>query len=442
MQPVLEVELLAVERPGGVRVTLDSLQLCEGEAVALFGPSGVGKSSLLEGMFGLIEPGQGSVSGSVRLLGREFLAMPGGERRRALRSSMAWVTQDAQAALDPLQPVGDQVRQATWRTYSDIAEALTALGIEDAREFMDRLPHQISGGQAQRVLLAVATLRRPQLLVADEPSASLDEETIDLLCKQLALLRREGTAILLSTHDRRLIERLEAGVYVANSGSAFVVGDAAARAWPQRPPKMPVGELPVLSARDIVVDFGGRRILDGVDLELCRGEVVALVGESGAGKNTLARVLCGHQDPDSGRVERPSRHASVQMLCQDALASLTPGRTLRSLLSEAHGPFFDASAQAEQLALSVEVLDRSGNEMSGGERRRAALLRALAVNPDVLLLDEPTASLDHETSVAVLKMLLQLRDERGVALLLITHDRELAAAVASRTVELVGGQAT
>ncbi|MEC7584158.1 MAG: ATP-binding cassette domain-containing protein, partial [Planctomycetota bacterium] len=133
---------------------------------------------------------------------------------------------------------------------------------------------------------------------------------------------------------------------------------------------------------------------------------------------------------------------AVQLLSQDAYASLTPGRTLRSMLKEVSAPYFDAEAQAAELSLPVAVLDRTAAEMSGGERRRAALLRAMAVNPDVLVLDEPTASLDHESALAVVEALLSLRDQRRVALVVITHDQDLARSVANRIVLLREGRTT
>ena len=438
---VLRVDRFELRRGDGFAAQLPELQLESGQVAALYGPSGVGKTSLLEGMFGLA-PSNGSVcSGSVEVLGKEFAELAATDRQHQLRTNMSWVMQDAQAALDPLQPVLDQLRQATGESAEVCTEALEQLGIADADALGQRLPHAISGGQAQRVLLAVALLRKPRLLVADEPSASLDDESFGVLVTKLRQLHQQGTAILLATHDRRLLEELQAKVLVAN-GEVFMPGELAPRSWPNLTDESGRGEVSILRVKGLKVRFGDNDVLDGVDLDLRRGEVVALVGGSGVGKTTLARVLSGHHRPDAGLIERPPRRVAIQLLSQDAFASLTPGRTLRSMLSEVSAPYFDAEAQAAALSLPVAVLDRSAAEMSGGERRRAALLRAMAVNPDVIVLDEPTASLDHESAVAVVKSLMALRELRRVALVIITHDRDLARSVANRVVTLHEGRAT
>lgn len=437
VEAVLQVERFAMQRASGFAVALAGLELGIGDVAALFGPSGSGKTSLLEAMFGLA-PGPLAVRGDVRLLGRTFGELPFAERRRVLRHNVAFVMQDAAAALDPLLAVGTQVQRATGRSAADCVRALADLGVADAGRVAARLPHEISGGEAQRALLAVALLRRPELLLADEPSASLDDGAFDLLVERLREVRGQGTAMLLASHDQRLLRALGARTFVAEYGT-FRPGIPAARTWRARTP-LGGPPQPVLRATGVRVRLGGAPVLDGVDLVLHRGEVVALVGASGAGKTTLARVLAGHLEPDAGAVERPPRRTAVQLLWQDAFASLTPGRTLRSLLAEASAPDVDPVVAASRLSLPPAVLGRTARTLSGGERRRAALLRALVVLPDVLVLDEPTASLDHAAALAVLETLRELRERQGLALLLITHDRDLAHGFADRVAVLDRGR--
>lgn len=439
MQPLLAVEGFVVQRTPGWAVELPALTLPPGRVAALYGPSGCGKTSVLHGLFGLLRGDDTTTRGTVRLLGRDFAKAPPAERTHVRRHDLAFLVQDAHAALDPLQPVGQQIAQATYRSEADAAQALADLGVRDASVLCRRLPHQISGGQAQRVLLAIAFLRAPALVVADEPSASLDGGSYAELLAHLRRLIDNGSAVLLATHDHRLLRDLGADVYAATDGR-FVPGEPQELPWPVLPDGHAVGKVPVLAARGVCVAFGSRTVLDGVDFELRRGEIVAVTGESGAGKTTFARVLSGHRAPDAGTVEGPPRATAVQLCCQDATGSLTPQRSLRSLVEEAKAPFFDLDRTAAALRLDAGLPARTAARMSGGERRRATLLRALAVQPDVLVLDEPTASLDRPAAVAVLESLLALQRSRGLAIVLVTHDQDLAAAVAHRVVAVQGGK--
>jgi peptide/nickel transport system ATP-binding protein len=437
--PLLQVADFSLRRADGWSVALPAMVLQPGEVAALYGPSGCGKTSVLQGLFGLHDEPSVGTAGRVQVRGLDLAAMSAAERRHLLGHDVAFLLQDAHSALDPLQPVGRQIAQATHRGADAAVQALRELGVDDAPAVAARLPHQISGGQAQRALLAVAFLRKPAVVVADEPSSSLDGGSYAELLVQMRRLIDGGSAVLMATHDHRLLVDLRANVFAVQDGR-FLPGSPARAPWPRRQPGLGVGTVPVLAAHAIALAFGGRAVLDGVDFALCRGEVVAITGESGAGKTTFGRVLAGHLRPDRGRVDRPARRAAVQLLFQDALASLTPGRTLRSLLAEAQAPFFDVEATAGALQLPAGVLLRPALRMSGGERRRSALLRALAVQPDVLVLDEPTASLDREAAAAVLEVLLELQRERGLALVLITHDAELARAVADRVLAVQGGR--
>lgn len=439
VDPLLEVNRCRVERADGWAVGLPSLELLPGQVVALYGPSGCGKTSVLRGLFGLLPPDATTVTGLVRWMGRDLAIASPAERLHILRHEVSFLAQDAHAALDPLQALGAQIAAATYRSEADAVAMLGNLGVADAAAVGRRLPHQVSGGQAQRALLAIAFLRGSQVLVADEPSASLDGGSYAELLAHLQQLRQRGTALLLATHDLRLLRDLDARVFTARAGS-FLPGEPHAAPWPSRGAGHGVGSLPVLAATGLTVAYGPRVVLDGVDFALRRGEVVAITGESGAGKTTLARVLAGHRAPDRGHVERPPRRTAVQLVCQDAHGSLTPGRSVRSLVAEAVAPFFALDRTATTLQLRPSVVERAVATLSGGERRRAALLRALAVHPDVLVLDEPTASLDREAAVAVLEVLLGLQAERGLALVLVTHDLELARAVADRVLVLQGGR--
>lgn len=437
---LLDVADLCVTGPNGLRVALPALQLAAGEVAAIYGPSGCGKSSLLAALFGLLHRSGWAVAGAVAFQGRSLAAMTPAEQEHLRRHDLAFLQQDAHAALDPLQPVGQQIEQATFRSAADAVTMLQRLGVEDAAAVATRLPHEISGGQAQRVLLAIAFLRQPALVIADEPSASLDGGSYGELLERLRELIAGGAAVLLATHDHRLLRDLQARVHVLH-GDAFVPAEPVEPPWPARG-AIDVGAVPVLQCKAVRVAFGERVVLDDVDFELRRGEIVCLVGESGAGKTTLVRVLAGHLRPDRGRVDRPVRRAAVQLVCQDAYGSITPARSLRGLLAEAKATFFDPETGAAAVKLPGTLLDRTRDAMSGGERKRASLLRALAVQPDVLMLDEPTASLDRLTATAVVETLLVMQRSRALGLVVVTHDRGLAVALGHRVLEVRGGRLT
>lgn len=434
MPSVLQVDAFAAA-VGGRRFCLPHLRLEAGACAALFAPSGAGKSTVLRGLF---RP-SGPIEGTVRLGGEDFGALAPPLRRQCLRTHVAAIAQDAMAALDPFRSLSNQVGAATGAGPDACEAAFAGLGFARDLRLGARYPAEVSGGQAQRALFAVAALRRPLLVVADEPTANLDDENASRVGAALQRLRGEGAAVLLATHDPRLVAALSPEVLVPTA-DGFRPGAPPRPAWPPRGP-VPEGSAATrLSIRGLCVAHGDRAVLRGVDLDVRDGELVAVLGSSGAGKTTLLRAAAGRLAANAGAIERPSRRAAVQLVSQDAGGSLTPGRTLRSLVAEVAHAGFDVDATARALGLADSVLSRTAASASGGERRRAALLRALAVDPEVLLLDEPTASLDRAAASALVATVLAHQQRSGCAVVLATHDEELAAAIAHRVLRLVEGQ--
>lgn len=430
---LLEIHGLALQRAGGFSCRLPELRLLGGQCAALVGESGSGKSSLLRAAFGL-RCGDATTAGEVRAFGQTWPRDPA-IVRGMLSRRVAFVAQDARAALDPTATVAAQVARATHHTEAEADAALVALGVVAGA----RHPHMASGGELQRALFAVASLRGAELLVCDEPTAHLDDASCAVVANAIASHCARGGAALVATHDERLLASLPVRRFVARDG-AFVEGAAAPTAWPSLRAANPSSDEPLLVGRGLAKRHDGRTVFSGLDVALVAGRSLAVCGPSGVGKTTLARALVGRIAVDEGTVVRQPGCGLVTMLSQDAAGSLTPGRTLRSLATETCVKGCDIASIAEELGLADAQLDAPVASLSGGEARRGAVLRALAAGPAVLVLDEPTESLDRDSAVRVARALRRRCDERRVAIACVTHDREFAASFGDDVLELGGGK--
>lgn len=433
--PVLSVRDLSVQREPDWRVALPALDLLPGQVVTLFGPSGCGKSTLLRALLALPDAALVQV-GMQSCRGVDWRQLPEHERRHWRRTAVAYLPQHGVAALDPLARLDRQLAEATGAAAPALAEALQQLGVADAARLLRAHPHQVAGGEAQRALLAIAMLRRPLLLVADEPTADLDAASRDRFTTVCQRLLAGGTAVLLSSHDRELVAALGGEVLVAAQG-CFQPGSAAAPPWPAWVRAAP-GEVR-LAAHGLSFRRGARTLFHDLAVALRAGETLAVVGDSGVGKTTLARILAGQLAATTGRLDRPAGGGAVQLVPQDAWSSLTPQRSVRSLCAEAPGPSAGPARLAELAAalhLAPDLLERSREGLSGGQAQRAALLRALYREPAVLLLDEPTHGLDMASAQAMLELVRREQFRSGLSVLLITHDQALAHAFAHRRLHL------
>jgi ABC-type glutathione transport system ATPase component len=444
------------------------LVIGEGEAVALSGPSGCGKTLLARALLGLL-PSGAWCDGRLLWEGRDPTTSADGWKR--LRGGgISWLPQDPLGGLNPLLRVGEQVAEsarlagaASRAEARGIAAGLLAeMQLPDPERLLDAWPHQLSGGMRQRALLAAVLARRPRLLLADEPTSSLDAP---LQRELLALLdrarRARGLALLFITHDRDLAPlvadrclEIRGGRLVALSAVATPNSDPVPAA---RAPG--IGE-PALAAAGLEVRYPGARAfaVAGVDLELHAGRAVGLVGGSGSGKSSLARALAGHLVPGAGTVtvaglpqahgdSAPARAARrrVQMLFQDAGASLDPRQRVGDALTEAAAA---AGAATESVAvrllaevgLPAELAARHPHALSGGQRQRVALARCLAAGPAVLIADEPTSALDAEARDRILALLGTVMVSRGLAVLLVTHDVDTASAFCDELLVMHSGR--
>ena len=456
--PPIHASGLEVRAPDGtILVGIDRLEAGRGESLAIVGPSGAGKTTTALALVGALPPGF-VVTGRVEVAGS-----PGGRR-------LGYVPQDPGTSLNPSMRIGSalrEVRRAHGLPRAGSTETLLAeLGLPTSREFLRRYPGQLSGGQQQRVLLAIALLGSPGVLVLDEPTSGLDAETADELVAVLDRLRR-GRTVVVITHDLQRISRVVDRVVTLDGGR--ITGERTAAELPASPgPVAPTPEPrfvddadPRVAVRGLTAAHGRDVVLQDVSLEIGRGECLAIVGRSGAGKSTLARCLAGLHAPtggelvlDGARLEWPAarrrvdRRRAVSMVYQNPRRSLDPrrtvGRELRRVLRVLRG-LDGAAADREAVSLLTAVhlapamLDRRPGELSGGELQRVAIARALAGNPEVLICDEITSSLDAVSADAVLTILEEQR-AAGTSVLLISHDARTVRRMADRVLTMVDGR--
>ena len=483
----LQVE--AAERGRAPRALLGplDLELHAGQCLGVVGESGSGKSLTALSLLGLL-PSPLRARGRLRVDGAE-IALDSAAHARLRGRTLAWVPQDPLASLHPLRRVGAQLVETL--------RAVRGLGGEEARRqaqslfervqlpepaaALARYPHQFSGGQRQRIAIALALATQPRALIADEPTSALDARIARDILDLLDRLRREdGLALLLISHDLPLVGAYAQQLLVLQRGAAVERGSAAqvfaapAQAYTRELIAADrIAPLPAPADADAPVLLRGeglrmryprapRAALDGVDIELRRGEGLALVGESGSGKSTLGRALLRLLRGAQGRVVfdgvdlaalDPAAlrrlRARTGVVFQDPYASLDPRMRVAEIVAEPlriHGQGDAAArrARAAELLLAVgldeTMLERYPHQFSGGQRQRIAIARALATRPQLLVCDEAVSALDAHHRAAVLQLLARLKREHGLALLFVTHDLSAAAVVAERIAVLEAGR--
>ncbi|MGW0246750.1 ABC transporter ATP-binding protein/permease [Nocardia goodfellowii] len=458
----LAVDGLTVRDPSGT-VVLDgiSLRLPPGGGMAVIGPSGAGKTTLALAVLGALPPGL-TATGSVSLGGS------------ADRRAVGYVPQDPATGLNPALRIGTVLREIARRygTFGDsdcVAEALRRVDLPDDRRFQRRFPHELSGGQQQRVLLAMALLGDPALLVLDEPTTGLDARTRDRLIETLRRIRRENaTALLVITHDSAAVRSLVDDVLTLAAGRVVSAPRRSSGATTVfRVPRAEIATPPILRVSGLTVAHrrGGKThpVVDELSFTLRAGECLAVTGRSGAGKTTVARALSGLHVPLRGsieldgaplhpRVDRRSKQQrrAIQLVFQNPATSLNPGyriggqitRPLR-LLQGMDGSAARARSGGllDEVGLDAVLALRRPGRLSGGQQQRAAIARALAAEPRILICDEITSALDPVSQHRVLDLLDELR-RTGLALIVISHQETVIDRLADRVLSLPDGRTT
>ncbi|NPD14869.1 ABC transporter ATP-binding protein [Xinfangfangia sp. D13-10-4-6] len=475
--PLFEIRNLSVRFPGQGEAAVKgiSLRVSPGETLALVGESGSGKSVSLLAATGLV-PGAAQIGGEVLFGGRDLLRLPPHQMRALRGARIGYVFQDPQSNLHPYKSVYTQIaeailahaprpRPARAALRARVTALLTEVGIRNAGARLDDLPWQFSGGMRQRVMIAMALALEPSLLIADEPTTALD---VTVQAQILALLKeqqaRRGLAVIFVSHDLAVVSDIADRILVMQQGEVVEEGPAPevlrrprhpyarrllaaaglAHGTHSTPADAPAPDAPPLLSLDrLSRSFGRNEVLREVSLDIAPAEIYGLVGESGSGKTTLGRIVAGLDRPDRGRMRldgadlsqpftRAQRFA-VQVVFQDPYASLNPHRRIGAILSEIlvrageGDPISGVADLLRSVRLDPALAGRLPGQLSGGQRQRVAIARALAMRPKLIVADEPVSALDITTQAEILQLLARLRDERGLSILLITHDLGVVA---------------
>lgn len=491
---------LAYQTRAGLRPALSGIDLtiATGETLGLVGASGSGKTSLAWSILRMLPPNARESGGRLVLAGQDLSVMTGRQLAQLRGRSIGMVFQDPSTALNPSMTLGRQVAEVLVRhrglpareAAAEVERWLARTGLPDPRSIMRRYPHQVSGGEKQRVVIATAFACRPQLIILDEPTTALDSITGARILDLFAELRAEiAVACLYISHDLALVARVSDRVAVLHAGSIVETGpardvlgfprarqtrrliDAIADPTHRLVPPPPSGSL--LALEGVSVDYNRSgwlarllrtaRPLPGatdVSLAVRRGEVLGVVGESGSGKSTLARAICGLA-AFTGRIRFDGttlakrdrlpgtwrRH--VQIVFQNPDASLNPrhrigtilGRPLRlyrGMRSRDIGPL--VAAMLTEVGLPPAYASRHPHELSGGEKQRVAIARAFAAEPTLVICDEVTSSLDVVVQKEIVALLLDLQARHGTAFFFITHDLNLVRQIAHRIAVMFRGR--
>ena len=505
MTALLEVDNLKIDARNEDNEVLPivkgvSFEVKRGEVVALIGESGSGKTTIALSSLGYTKPGLEFAGGEVRLDGEDVITMERDSLRLMRGQRVAYLAQSAAATFNPALAIGEQVTESavqhgisTQQEANQRAEHLyRTLELPDPDRLGRRYPHQVSGGQLQRLMAAMALCGKPDLLVLDEPTTALDVTTqIEVLKAFKKVIKEEGSAAIYVTHDLSVVAQIADHIVVLYAGEIQEMGTAdniisrpthdytrrlmaAVRPTPAAGQGDAAGEkhlrdVPALETKNINAGYGKKldgspalKVLFDIDVAIERGQVVGVIGESGCGKSTLARVMAGltpSLDGDvvlEGEVLPPDLKErkrddlrKVQFVFQMADTALNPKQRIDEIVGRPIEFYLGLKGEEKrrriiELMRMVELPDefagRYPEELSGGQKQRVNLARALAADPEVLLCDEVTSALDTIVGANVIKLLRNLKDKTGVSFVFISHDLSTVASFADEIVVLYAGR--
>ncbi|MEP2641573.1 ABC transporter ATP-binding protein [Roseobacter sp.] len=502
MTRLLDITDLHVGLPaGGQRkyaVEAANLHLDANEILCVVGESGSGKSLTARAIMGLLpKPHVHIAKGQVNFLGQDLAAISEARLRQIRGSEISMIFQEPMTALNPVMTIGNQIdevfrfheKMPGHERRSRALKLLQDVQLPDPDQALGAFPHQLSGGQRQRAMIAMALALDPKILIADEPTTALDVTTQAQVLRLIKEMQEtHGTGVVFITHDFGVVADIADRVAVMQNGLVIETGttDEVLRN-PQHPytqglmaavpsliprPARPRADTPVLKVNGLTKTyaggggfFGGKaRVVHAakeVTLDLTPGETLGIVGESGSGKSTVARCIVRLVDAEAGEIllgdtdlrplgraaMRPHR-ADIQMVFQDPFASLNPRSKVGRIIAQGPEMYGASAEEAREKALELlrvvglddRAYDRFPHEFSGGQRQRIGIARALALEPKILVADEPVSALDVSIQAQILELLDEIRDRMNLAMIFITHDLRVAAQVCDRIAVMQRGE--
>ena len=465
------------------------LDLKKGEVLGLIGESGAGKSTVGLAAMGFTRDGCRISSGSVEFDGVDLVTASAAVKRGILGKRIAYVSQSAAASFDPAHRLLDQHTEAPVqhrlqsRSESELdgMELYRRLRLPDPDNIGFRYPHQVSGGQLQRAMTAMAMSCRPDLIIFDEPTTALDVTTqIEVLAAIRDIVDQFDTAAIYITHDLAVVAQMADRIKVLLRGDEVEEADTrsmlsdpkedytkslwAIRSF-QRPSKPGVlkGATPILAMKNVSASYGKSPVLFDVDFDIHAGRTLAVVGESGSGKSTAARCITGLLSPSQGHIEfngealpldyrkrSKDQLRQAQMIYQMADTALNPRSRIGDVIGRPVQFYSGLTGTAkrkrvEELLVQIEMepsqyIDRLPGELSGGQKQRIGIARALAAEPQFIICDEVTSALDQLVAEGILKLLAQLQDDLGLSYMFITHDLATVRAISDEVVVMKDGR--
>ncbi|OLP46390.1 ABC transporter ATP-binding protein [Rhizobium oryziradicis] len=502
--PIIDARQLAVsfKVEGGVveAVRNVSFQLYRGETIAVVGESGSGKSVTARSIMGLLtKRATLSAHSSIAYDEQNILKFSDRQRRGLRGNRISMIFQEPMSSLNPVYTIGAQIAEAI-RVHQKMSnkqamaralELLRQVQIPEPEARINQYPHQLSGGQRQRIMIAMALANNPDVLIADEPTTALDVTVQAQVLNLIRDLQKSlGMAVILITHDLTVVRQFSDYVYVMQNGEVKEHNTTTAlfenpqhaytRHLLASEPKgmanpMPVGSATILEGRDVRVSFmlkhGGffkpqlkeLVAVNGLSITLHRHETLGLVGESGSGKTTFGQALVKLMNAESGTIlfdgqaiENNSREqmrplrSRMQVVFQDPFSSLNPRMSVGQIIEEGLIVNTIGASRSERLdrvrealisaGMPGNILSRFPHEFSGGQRQRIAIARAVALEPEFILLDEPTSALDLSVQAQIIDLLRKLQDEKGLSYLFISHDLKVVRALCHRVAVMQSGQ--